>query len=291
MLQVTYELGADEKSTEELAKEHVLAAIKSGDPIRYAAMVGAGAACTSVVGPWSATLCSWAAGWLWDQLFGPGCAERGGTVWCLQRCAEKYPVELIRDDCRGPDCLTLQQKWKSSCCKTQVVLDPPLPIDQYRSQYGAKSCTCEPRLQPSESDCCTNRYCQLPGMPAPVAPDTRPLSERLSALRPSILETTTQTLTTEYPSGSVAARDPKTNLWRVAVLRSELAGESAYVEVAQLAQKPAGVAELPFTDYLRRTGQLPWYKDWRVWAITGTVAAAGTGGYLLWKRRKRRKAR
>jgi hypothetical protein len=77
----------------------------------------------------------------------------------------------------------------------------------------------------------------------------------------------------------------------VAAPRGTLSGEGAYAVVDERATQPPGVTVVSYTDLLRRTGQLPWYKDWRVWAVTGTVAAAGVGTLALWKRRKRRKRR
>jgi len=267
MLTAHYELGADEKPAfdEAYAKKKFEEAIKSGDPVKYAAQAGAAAACGAIGGGYAAALCALGAGALWDKLFGPDCGDLGGREWCLAVCTDvRYYSGTISRYCVGRQSI-------------QPTLVADLPDKQYSN------------VTPGT---CVSTYCQLPSMPEPVysAPSTADsLLERWAKGHAA----GAQELAPIYPTGSITAQD-KQGMWHVAAPGpAALSGASdpVYHEIALTPTRPAVATELPFLDYLKRTGQLPWYKNWRTWAIAGGVAATGVAGVLLWKRRQRRKRR
>jgi hypothetical protein len=92
------------------------------------------------------------------------------------------------------------------------------------------------------------------------------------------------------PPGSIATQDVKANEVRVAVPKPPATGPGPkFVEVAarrSLASLPPDVLKVQFRDFLRKTGQLPLYKDPVFWAIAaGSVTALGSA---IWIRRRRR---
>ena len=265
---LTAHLDGDPPITEEEAKKKFDEAIRSGDPVKYAAQAGAAAACTAVAGPWTGALCALGAGMLWDKLVTPSCGAQGGTVWCLKECTESMFV---------PE----SHATRTTCVKSAPI-EPVLLSDRRFTTCAAYAVT--PR------GCCAATYCQLPGMPAPT-PLAKPMTPReMIEARRRFVSPTPQKLAAAYPHGSVTALDEERGVWRVAAPATQLGGEPAYKVVDERTTRPAGLPVVSFTDFLRRTGELAWYKDWRVWAVTGTVVAAG-GTLLLWKRRKRRKRR
>lgn len=277
MLVASYDLGAESTeaktpTNEEQAKKIFEEAIASDDPVAYAAAAGAAIACGSIGGPYAAGLCALGAKALWEKLFGPSCKDQGGIRWCLSECDRVRVVGV------GQSALLK--------CDSSRRIDP-IPL----SEYGQTVCG-QPKhkmVPGSDRACCASTYCQLPDMPEPLPMAT---SGRLLDRWAKGGAATMTVATTQYPHGSITARD-KHGMWHVAApaVPELRAAEAAYYkEVALTPTKPAGLVELPFVDYLRRTDNLPWYKDWRVWAVAGGLVAAG-GGLLAWKRRKRRKRR
>ena len=89
------------------------------------------------------------------------------------------------------------------------------------------------------------------------------------------------------PGGAITAFSKKRGMWRIAVpIVAGLAGTATYQEVTPSATLPAGAMQTTETDLERRTGQLPFYKNWIFWAATvGGVVVVG-GVVYAWKRKR-----
>jgi len=100
-----------------------------------------------------------------------------------------------------------------------------------------------------------------------------------------------------YPAGSIAAFDPKLHVYRVAIpvgtQLNALSGTgfgaaASHFEVETIPNAPPIVTVVPITTYQKQTATLPLYKNPIFWvAIGATAAAAGSGGYALYRRRRR----
>jgi hypothetical protein len=264
------ELGVSRETCQE-----ILAGVAVGDAAAVAEAIAAGAAFAACAGfgPVVAAGCGAVAAGAVGKVIGGTCTGQGGVIWAIKEYDGNGPW-------RKP------ANWKS--------ISPPVPIKSRSDWFKKSLCAvlADMGYPFGVKGCVTVAYCQKPGMPPPRS--TSASSE--GALRDRLLDQRArefgpaQLTTGLYPSGSVTAHDKKAGVWRIATPIRELAGEAAYREIESSPTPPAGVPVISLTDFLGRTGQLPWYRDWRVWAVTGTVAATGTG-LLLWKRRKRRKRR
>ena len=97
--------------------------------------------------------------------------------------------------------------------------------------------------------------------------------------------------------GMITAFSPSRNMWRIARPRG-LSGFGAgmgplypleYVEANSSPVAPAGATQVSETEFERKTGQLPWYKDWHYLVPIGAgVVAAGVGGYFVLRKKRRR---
>jgi len=102
-----------------------------------------------------------------------------------------------------------------------------------------------------------------------------------------------------YPAGTITTLDPKIGLYRIAVpigagfgavpsLHDLLTPTPTHNEVTTAPSAPATAVLVALTTYQQKTGTLPWYKNPRVWAVIGaSTAVVGTGGYVLYRRRRR----
>lgn len=59
-----------------------------------------------------------------------------------------------------------------------------------------------------------------------------------------------------------------------------------YTEVTPAAAPPSGGMPVTEYEFEKKTGQLPLYKDWRLWAAIGGVVVVGGGGYAIYRRKK-----
>jgi hypothetical protein len=96
-----------------------------------------------------------------------------------------------------------------------------------------------------------------------------------------------------YPRGSIAAFDPKIQRFRIAKRVHTRLGafeQSAPFEVVQqtAATLPSSTSLVALTEFQKATGTLPITKQPLFWVVVGTsVIAAGAGGYVLYRRRRR----
>jgi hypothetical protein len=215
-------------------------------------------ALTPKIGPVAAgAVCAKGVGTLFSS-----CDNKGGTMWCLERCDgfANQPMGYCPP-------------------RKRMRLSPPVLLSSGRTSYERSHCR-----QTGMPKCYTATYCQLPGTPEPTVPSGAAGAAwgvRAGAPAPAA----------GYPSGSIAAFDTTVGKYRIAV-PAGLSGEVTHREVALVASRPAGVSLVPFDMYKRATGQAAWYKDWRTYAVAGGVAVLGAGAYLvIRKRRKRRKRR
>jgi hypothetical protein len=95
-----------------------------------------------------------------------------------------------------------------------------------------------------------------------------------------------------YPSGSIAAYDPKLHAYRVAIpagssLSDALGAAAPFVEVDVVASAPETATVMPLSVYQRQTGTLPLYKNTAFWIAVGVgaLAVAGTS-YTVYRRRR-----
>jgi hypothetical protein len=118
----------------------------------------------------------------------------------------------------------------------------------------------------------------------PVPPPPTPTT----GLKPVVMQLSPKALQTAATSkaGAITARAP-TGAWRVAVpAAAGLGGLGAgYVEVASQSSPPTGAQVVSVYSFDQKTGQLPFYKDWRYMVPIG-VGAAGLGifGFWWWRR-------
>lgn len=103
------------------------------------------------------------------------------------------------------------------------------------------------------------------------------------------LTPTTTLVPGTLPSGTITAFSKKRGMWRVAVplTATGLAGMATYQEVTPSATMPEGAMQTTETDLERRTGQLPFYKNWIFWAASVGGLVVVSSGVYMWKRRKR----
>lgn len=92
------------------------------------------------------------------------------------------------------------------------------------------------------------------------------------------------------PPGTITAFDASINMWRVAVPPGASFGifgaTGVFVEQAPEMAPPPGATQTSLTQLKKKTGTLPLYKRWELWAAIGGVAVLGTGTVLLIRRRK-----
>ncbi len=95
-------------------------------------------------------------------------------------------------------------------------------------------------------------------------------------------------MTVRLPAGAITAQDPTDRLFRVAVPKPATAGPGPkFVEVSARSTPPPDVLKVQLRDFLRKTGQLPLYKDPIFWGIAaGAVTVLGGAVYI-----RRRRAR
>jgi len=114
-----------------------------------------------------------------------------------------------------------------------------------------------------------------------------------------------------WPSGTIAAQDPKINGYRIAVSLASVAAahaagltgeythallsglmslsEVSHVEFSPVAAPPPGVTVVSLRDFQTRTGTVPWYAKWTTWAgVGGGLAIVGLGAAVVYKMKRRR---
>jgi hypothetical protein len=94
-----------------------------------------------------------------------------------------------------------------------------------------------------------------------------------------------------YPPGTIYAVSQKMPGWyRIAVPRTVTGFGAApeYEEVAPSQTVPPGATPTTETELEKKTGKLPWYKKWQVWAAIGGVVVVGGGAAIYVRRRKQR---
>jgi len=244
----------------------ILKNVEAGDSnaVALAIATAAGAAACASFGPLVAAGCGTVASVVMDKILSAGC---DGTRWAIQEHT-------------GKGYLTNQSEWRN--------VDPPQKMSD-RSGYGRQTCQ-QAAMQNRAyyanppAGCVTTVYCQKPGMPEPK----RVSGAFIERWAKGGAATATRAAS-KYPAGSITAYDKKIALWRIAAPKAALSGSLSgdFAEIARSADEPTGVPTVSYTDYMRRTGQLPWYKDWRTYAIVGSVAAVGAGGYYLVRRSRR----
>lgn len=243
--------------TEEEAKKHFKAAVASGDPVKYAAQVGAAAACAALTGGWTYGLCALGSNYLIGKLFS-GCESKGGTIWCLEKCTQYWP----------PNPTMNTPGW----CGETAPLSPAVPIAE---RSGGGKFTCSPAMG---HDCCSKTYCQLPGMPAP-------LKKKLFGPRIAIKDIPLSVIATDYyPEGSITTQT--VTGWRVAVPTAiGLSGPdtATHQEINTSIKQPFLSSTRPVQvvsekTFDRRTKK-PWYKNWRTYAIASGVVAVAAYAY------------
>lgn len=268
----TEQLGGDAPMTEEEAKAHFEAAVASGNPAQYAAQAGMTAACTAISGGWSAGLCALGASYLAGRIFS-GCESKGGTIWCLEECTQitVFPGMGVG---RAPT--------------YRCVKSAPIKVMPLAQRKNGSKLLCTPSLMAPR--CCTKTYCQLPGMPKPVVGGRPPLISR-TAIQDLINMTAIDP--GYYPAGTITTQVAAG--WRVAVpIAAGFSGAAAtHQEIRTSATRPMlgpgrPVPAVTAADFDVRTKK-PWYKSWKTYAVVGGVLAAGVGGYVLLRKRKRRR--
>lgn len=207
----------------------------------------------------AASSCAAGVGWLFSR----GCTPKGGTLWVLEECVG-FP-NMATGYCQPENRRAIT----------------PVPLAAREGTYERSLCIQAPATGPQ---CAVTTYCQLPGMPAPVR---RPLLARdlVYGARGATAAVT------HYPEGTIATWDAPRRVFRIAVPVGLGGGAATHTEVDAAADKPAEAHLIALTDFEKAIGAVPWYRNWRVWAVAGGVAAAGGLGVWLLRRRQRRQRR
>jgi hypothetical protein len=110
-----------------------------------------------------------------------------------------------------------------------------------------------------------------------------------------------------YPPGTIYARASKMPGWyRIAIPLQRTAGlgiaetrgtcvfgdcglgaEATHLEVEMQQTPPPGATPTTETELEKKTGKLPWYKKWQVWAAIGGAVVVGSGAVIYVRRRRR----